>query len=512
MYRSKIWKLFAYVSAMTVAAGIFIGPVSPALEVRAEADADAEEAEALPAFSYTGKDAYIGPIVDYMRDTAGVNYDTADVMIPAFIILKEDDSDKEDIRVWGDFEIFNYDLRGTTLITRSGGSYPGLVHLQETGDGYEVVSMDQAEDGANYSASIRRIVGNDRELLNAFTHMDDRLAESRVEYIRMYAEDAGLEIQAYLDFGWDPVNCMADQDYRIEYPEIAGKWASEEVDASMQINAPEEGCVYDVTIDLGFTDGTRNTYDLFGMYEMSTNTLYYWDGWVTSDTEEEEQDAAADGTLALLEDGTIEWINADSDPIIFVCTEPVRKEARTPAPAPAKSGTAAPAPAESGRSSGPAGHAFSGAYEPGITEQKARDIALSDAGVKEKDVIFVRTELSLDDGRWEYEVEFYSGQTEYDYDIDAETGTIISVDRDAEYYTPPVRPAVESGSITDQQALEIALQHAGLTQAEISRAKVKKDLDDGRWEYEIEFRVGWREYEYTIDATTGKIIEYDIGD
>ncbi len=498
MYRSKIWKLLAYVSAVAFAAGVFAGPVSPVLEVRAETDA--EEAEALPEFSYTGKDAYIGPICEYMRDTEGINYDKADVMIPAFIILKEDDSNKKDIRVWGDFEIFNYDLRGTTLITRSGGSYPGLIHLKETGDGYEVVSMDQAEDGSNYSASIRRIVGNDRELLNAFTHMDDRLAASRVEYIRMYAEDTGLEIQAYLDFGWDPVNCMANEDYRIDYPEIAGKWISKEVDASMQINAPDEGSVYDVTIDLGFTDGTRSTYDLFGQYEMSTNTLYYWDGWVTSDTEEEEQDITADGTLAILEDGSIEWINADSDPIVFVCDEPVRKEAKTPAAAPAE------------RTGGPGGHAFSGAYQPGISEQEAKNIALLDAGLKERDIIFVRTELGLDDGRWEYEIEFYSGQTEYDYDIDADTGAIISVDRDAEYYTPPVRPAVESGSITDQQALEIALQHAGLTQAEISRAKVKKDLDDGRWEYEIEFRVGWREYEYTIDAATGKILEYDIGD
>ena len=39
--------------------------------------------------------------------------------------------------------------------------------------------------------------------------------------------------------------------------------------------------------------------------------------------------------------------------------------------------------------------------------------------------------------------------------------------------------------------------------------KAKLDWDDGRQEYEVEFRQGRTEYDYTIDATTGAILESD---
>lgn len=59
--------------------------------------------------------------------------------------------------------------------------------------------------------------------------------------------------------------------------------------------------------------------------------------------------------------------------------------------------------------------------------------------------MFLRANLDWDDGRMKYEVEFYSGTTEYDYDIDAVTGAILSCDRelripDLEQRTqPPLR-------------------------------------------------------------------------
>lgn len=61
-----------------------------------------------------------------------------------------------------------------------------------------------------------------------------------------------------------------------------------------------------------------------------------------------------------------------------------------------------------------------------IGEASAKQIALNHAGIAEADANFVRCHLDFDDGRWEYKVELYSGATEYEYEIDASTGDILS--------------------------------------------------------------------------------------
>ena len=60
-----------------------------------------------------------------------------------------------------------------------------------------------------------------------------------------------------------------------------------------------------------------------------------------------------------------------------------------------------------------------------ITENEAKKIALDKAGLKEKDVTYIKLELDFDDGLWKYEVEIRDGLKEYDADINAETGKII---------------------------------------------------------------------------------------
>ena len=63
--------------------------------------------------------------------------------------------------------------------------------------------------------------------------------------------------------------------------------------------------------------------------------------------------------------------------------------------------------------------------------------------------------------------------------------------------------------LTEEQALTIALEHAGLTEEQVSYLNAHLDRDDGRWVYEIEFREGRIEYEYAVRASDGKIVDYD---
>ena len=144
----------------------------------------------------------------------------------------------------------------------------------------------------------------------------------------------------------------------------------------------------------------------------------------------------------------------------------------------------------------------------GITESRAKEIALADAGLSADQVTFIKSKLDYDDGRQVYDVEFYtSDYKEYDYEIDASTGKIVSYDFDAENYTPP---ASSSGTaITADQAKQIALAEVpGATTSDIYEFEL--DRDDGRLEYEGSIYYGGVEYEFTIDGYSGAIRGWEV--
>ena len=152
--------------------------------------------------------------------------------------------------------------------------------------------------------------------------------------------------------------------------------------------------------------------------------------------------------------------------------------------------------------------------------EKAKEIAMSHAGVSAGSVSFVKAKIDTEDGVKVYDIEFYSGNVEYDYEINAATGAIVSFDQDIENYEIPTQPAAPTQAATQPQtaaptqaassvisvdkAKQIALSHAGVSGA--SFKKVKLDTDDGVRVYEIEFKVGNVEYDYDIDASSGAII------
>ena len=129
-------------------------------------------------------------------------------------------------------------------------------------------------------------------------------------------------------------------------------------------------------------------------------------------------------------------------------------------------------------------------------------------------VRFIRAELDRDDGRLHYDIDFVTDDTEYDYEIDASTGNIIS--KQAETFggtggnSGTSGANTGSGNITIEEAQSIALSHAGVSAADARFTKTKLDYDDGISKYEIEFVVGTYEYDYEINAANGTIIEYDI--
>ena len=149
----------------------------------------------------------------------------------------------------------------------------------------------------------------------------------------------------------------------------------------------------------------------------------------------------------------------------------------------------------------------------GVTLEQAKQTALQHAGKTASQVQFVKAQQDWENGRKVYEIEFIvsdsTGYTEYDYEIEAATGKIVSYDHDAESYAPPAQSTNSGVKVTEAAAKKTALSRVpGATEKDIYEWKL--DYDDGRTEYEGKIIYGGMEYEFTINAATGAVTEWDV--
>ena len=77
---------------------------------------------------------------------------------------------------------------------------------------------------------------------------------------------------------------------------------------------------------------------------------------------------------------------------------------------------------------------------------------------------------------------------------------------------PAPTPTTTTTTLTEADAQQLALEHAGFTADQVTGLLVRYEIDDRIPEYEIEFRVGVTEYDYTIHAETGEILSYEMDD
>lgn len=145
-------------------------------------------------------------VVDmYIVDTFGKQYAQAEVCIPQQIVVATDESNDQDIKVWGDFWVFNYNTAGDTLKTASGGSHPGLIHLRKVDNGYEVTAFDQVGDGSEFEPTAKSIFGDKYEAFMKMHSNDKEREQNRAQGIAKYAKANGLKVTMYQDEGWPAV-------------------------------------------------------------------------------------------------------------------------------------------------------------------------------------------------------------------------------------------------------------------------------------------------------------------
>ncbi len=183
---------------------------APAEEAPAEETAEEETVETAEdsgsKYGYSGDDPVIAEVYSYIANALSINFEEADCSIPVVQIVDIDESDESDIKVWGDFWVNNYDIDGDTLQCVSGGSFPGLIHIEKNEDGYKVTSMDVVEEGGEFESSAKEIFGDNFDKFMQINSDSDTREKIRAEIAAEYVRQNGLSVTKYQDADWDPVD------------------------------------------------------------------------------------------------------------------------------------------------------------------------------------------------------------------------------------------------------------------------------------------------------------------
>lgn len=140
-----------------------------------------------------------------------------------------------------------------------------------------------------------------------------------------------------------------------------------------------------------------------------------------------------------------------------------------------------------------------------IGEDAALQAALEAAGVSESDASRIQISKDRDDGRDVYDIRFDVDQTEYDYDVLASDGQILSSDveqRDDDRNNTNNADV----AVSREKAIETVLAKVpGATENDI---RIELDYDDGRYTYEGDIIYEKVEYDFSIDANSGDVLEW----
>ena len=168
-----------------------------------------------------------------------------------------------------------------------------------------------------------------------------------------------------------------------------------------------------------------------------------------------------------------------------------------------------------------------------LTKDEVQQIVFNHAKVTAADVLELEVDLDEEDGAIFYDVEFDDKNNEYDYRVDALSGKIlydkaepketVSVDakpaetapteaQPAETKPAEEKPAETKPATTPKKkigvtkAKNVAFKHANVKASDAWDVEVDLDTENGKLVYEVSFNAGGYDYDYDIDAYSGKVL------
>ena len=157
-------------------------------------------------------------------------------------------------------------------------------------------------------------------------------------------------------------------------------------------------------------------------------------------------------------------------------------------------------------------------------------VSYADAGVDVNQLEWSDVRFEFEDGAFVYDVSFGYDGWDFDYTLRADEGAIIDRDLPDGWRASqePSSPAGDDGSqaapaprtggsaqegpqaaITADDAVSIALEHAGVDAASARVTKQELERDDGHLTYDVQFVSGTTEWDYEVDAESGAVLSHE---
>ena len=142
-----------------------------------------------------------------------------------------------------------------------------------------------------------------------------------------------------------------------------------------------------------------------------------------------------------------------------------------------------------------------------INPSRAQTVALSYAKVTEE-VVVGRIDVSLDfdDGIMVYEVDFRTEDTEYDIEINAVSGEVVSCETE-EIFSVNSNPALEKDYVSPESVADTVLTFCP-DKSKWSEYECEFDHEDGKLVYEVELKYEGIEHEFIINTVDGTVLRH----
>ena len=99
-----------------------------------------------------------------------------------------------------------------------------------------------------------------------------------------------------------------------------------------------------------------------------------------------------------------------------------------------------------------------------------------------------------------------TSQQQTSADTKADSSSSASSSSSSTSATPTSTAQQPATQISSENAKQIALQDAGLTEADVVELRAELDSDDAVAHYDVEFKAKGMEYDYDIDASSGAVL------